>query len=63
MALLDSEAKMKPRGVAGTVLVYKILGGAGFKGNNLDHLCDLGQFVMNNMGTMGVSMQSCALPG
>ena len=63
VALLDSDAKMKPRGVAGTVLVYKILGGAGFKGKNLDHLCELGDFVMKNMGTMGVSMQSCALPG
>ena len=63
VALLDSQGSMKPRGVAGTVLVYKILGGAGFKGKNLDHLCELGDYVMKNMGTMGVSMLSCSLPG
>lgn len=54
---------MKPRGVAGTVLVYKILGGASINGKNLDHLCELGDYVMKNMGTMGVSMLSCSLPG
>ena len=35
-ALLGSLGKMKPRGVAGTSLLYKILGGAAFEGKNLD---------------------------
>jgi len=54
---------MKPRGVAGTVLVYKILGGASFGGKNLDYIADLGDYVLKNMFTFGVSMNSCSLPG
>jgi len=37
---------MKPRGVAGTVLVYKVLGGASISGKNLDEICDLGEHVL-----------------
>lgn len=54
---------MKPRGVAGVVLFEKVLGGAAFKGKNLDQVCELGEYLQKNMGTMGVSMLSCSLPG
>jgi hypothetical protein len=33
---------MKPRGVAGTSLLYKILGGASFLDKGIDYICNLG---------------------
>ena len=40
--LLDAAGEVKARTMAGTVLVYKILGGASFKGEDLDDICELG---------------------
>jgi dihydroxyacetone kinase len=34
---------MKPRGVAGTVLLYKILGAASFNGMKVDAIADMGE--------------------
>jgi len=56
-------AKMLPRGVAGTSLLYKILGGAAYNDKNLAHLEDLGKTINENLFTFGVSMDSCSLPG
>lgn len=64
VALLDSLGpKMKPRGVAGTVLLYKILGGASYQGKNLDQVVALGEDILKNMFSFGVSFDSCSLPG
>lgn len=64
IALLDTlGSKMKPRGVAGTVLLYKILGGASFQGKKLDEIANLGEDILKNMFSFGVSFDSCSLPG
>jgi dihydroxyacetone kinase-like protein len=64
IALLDTLGpKMKPRGVAGSVLLYKILGAASFLGKNLDSIAALGEEMLKNMYSMGVSFDSCSLPG
>jgi dihydroxyacetone kinase-like protein len=54
---------MKPRGVAGVSLLYKILGGAAHDNKNLDYVHELGERVLSNMSTFGVSMDCCSLPG
>lgn len=64
VALLDTlGSKMKPRGVAGTVLLYKILGAASYHGKKLDEVADLGQDILGSMYSFGVSFDSCSLPG
>lgn len=51
------------RGLAGTVLVYKILGAAAQQGMNLQQLKVLGNAITKNIQTLGVSLTSCAIPG
>lgn len=63
IALLETGGNMKPRGVAGTALLYKILGAAAAQGSNLDEVHALGEKVLKSMFTFGVSMDSCSLPG
>jgi dihydroxyacetone kinase len=64
VALLDTLGpKMKPRGVAGTVLLYKVLGGASYQGKNLDHCVALGEEILKNTFSFGVSFDSCSVPG
>jgi dihydroxyacetone kinase len=64
IALLDTlGSKMKPRGVAGTVLLYKILGAASFNGMKVDEIADMGELILKNMYSFGVSFDSCSLPG
>ena len=60
--LLDAEGEVKPRTMAGTVLVYKILGGASFKGEDLDDIYELGEYIMKSIGTVGISMVSIGPP-
>mmetsp|Transcript_45769 Transcript_45769/g.38555 ORF Transcript_45769/g.38555 Transcript_45769/m.38555 type:complete len:121 (+) Transcript_45769:323-685(+) len=55
--------RMLPRGVAGTTLLYKILGGASYNDKKLDYLLELGQVINKNLFTFGVSLASCSLPG
>lgn len=50
------------RGLAGTVLLYKILGAAADK-LNLDELHELGTSVLEHIHTIGVSFSACSLPG
>lgn len=54
---------MKPRGVAGTVLLYKILGAASYLDKKLDYIADMGEDILKNMYSFGVSFDSCSLPG
>lgn len=57
------DSLMKPRGVAGTSLLYKILGGASFEGADLDKMVELGDEILKNLSTFGTSMECCSLPG
>lgn len=45
-ALLGSLGKMAPRGVAGTSLLYKILGGAAYEGKDLSYVHGLGETLL-----------------
>jgi len=56
-------ARVGRRGLAGTVLVHKIAGGASADGLGLDDAADLVEFVTRHMGTMGVGLDGCDVPG
>ena len=51
------------RGVAGTLLVEKIVGAAAERGDDLITLKALGERVVARMRTMGVAIRPCAVPG
>jgi dihydroxyacetone kinase-like protein len=50
------------RGVAGTVVVEKIVGAAAERGDGLDALKALGERVNAATGTMGLALTSCIVP-
>lgn len=50
--------KQRRRGVAGTILVHKILGAASKQGYSLDDLKILGERVINEIKTIGVAFSS-----
>jgi dihydroxyacetone kinase len=51
------------RGLAGTVLVHKISGAAAAKGAPLEEVVAVAQAVANAVGTIGVGLGPCILPG
>lgn len=52
------------RGLAGTVLVHKILGAQSDQGKSLQEIKKTGQILINDcIGTMGVGMGPCTIPG
>lgn len=62
IALEDEELDQGNRGVAGTVLVHKILGAAARSGMELDCLVELGQEVIDNIKTVGVALTGATVP-
>jgi dihydroxyacetone kinase-like protein len=50
------------RGVAGTLIVEKIVGAAAEQGRNLEQLKDLGDRVNRNTRSIGVALTSCTVP-
>ncbi|MGX6978279.1 DhaKLM operon coactivator DhaQ [Vagococcus elongatus] len=52
----EGSFKKRRRGVAGTVLVHKILGAAAEEGATLQELVHLGQRVVESMNTLGVAL-------
>jgi phosphoenolpyruvate---glycerone phosphotransferase subunit DhaK len=50
------------RGVAGTLVVEKIVGAAAEKGMDLKTCAELGTKVNDNTGSMGVALTSCTVP-
>ncbi|MEI3646225.1 dihydroxyacetone kinase subunit DhaK [Lactococcus lactis subsp. lactis] len=50
------------RGVAGTVLVHKILGAAAHQGASLDEIKDLADKVVNNIKTIGLALSAATVP-
>ncbi|MDT2865818.1 DhaKLM operon coactivator DhaQ [Vagococcus carniphilus] len=54
----EGSYKKRRRGVAGTILVHKILGAAAKEGKNLDELKQLGEDVIASMNTLGVALAS-----
>ncbi|EKU94355.1 PTS-dependent dihydroxyacetone kinase, dihydroxyacetone-binding subunit dhaK [Alloiococcus otitis] len=56
----SSSYKQRKRGVAGSVLVHKILGGAASKGLSLAQLVKLGKQVVDQTRTLGVSFSNAS---
>lgn len=55
----DSAGK---RGIAGTVLVHKVLGAAAENGASLSELADLARRTLAGLSSMGVSLGTCTVP-
>lgn len=55
--------KTRHRGVAGTVLLHKILGGAALSGLTLEELEEIGWDLSTSIATLGVATRSATLPG
>jgi phosphoenolpyruvate---glycerone phosphotransferase subunit DhaK len=62
VAVEDSTYTTGRRGVAGTLIVEKILGAAAERGDNLAQLKTLGDAVNKATATMGVALTSCTVP-
>lgn len=59
---IEDTGSVGNRGVAGTVLVHKILGAAAEKGMGLSELKSLGEKVVKNLATIGVSLSAATVP-
>ncbi|MCF1627395.1 dihydroxyacetone kinase subunit DhaK [Tetragenococcus koreensis] len=62
IAVEDSEFTAGKRGVAGTVLVHKILGHAARAGASLDELKKRGDEVVKKMKTIGLALHAATVP-
>ncbi|XP_022334863.2 triokinase/FMN cyclase-like [Crassostrea virginica] len=62
-ALTSSDRSAGRRGLAGTVLLNKICGALAEEGKSLEEIVQFGKRVTENMGTMGVSLTPCSVPG
>lgn len=62
IAVEDSTYTQGKRGVAGTVLVHKILGAAARSGMSLEELEELGAKVVENIKTVGVALTGATVP-
>ncbi|WVR05765.1 dihydroxyacetone kinase [Kwoniella sp. DSM 27419] len=51
------------RGLAGTILVYKIASALSDSGADLDAVEDIGKYVNSRLGTLGVGLEHCHVPG
>lgn len=58
---LDTPDKDR-RGLAGAVVMYKVLGAAADAGKSLDELVEIGERLNNNIATLAVAMKSCSHP-
>lgn len=51
------------RGLAGTALVHKLLGGASATGSSLEELLEFGKSIVANLVTLGASLDRTSVPG
>ncbi len=61
IAVENSTYTIGRRGIAGTIFVHKILGAAAEEGYSLDKIKALGDRVIRNIKTMGISLKSCTV--
>lgn len=59
MFLIQLTAVCCYRGLAGTVLVYKIAGALAERGGGLDEVHNVAEWVSKNVGTIGVGLEHC----
>jgi len=62
VAVEDSTYTTGRRGVAGTVIVEKMVGAAAEQGTNLQNCRALGERINQQTATMGVALTSCTVP-
>lgn len=62
VALRDSEGATGARGLAGTVLIHKLLGAASAEGKSLSELAAIGKRAVASLRTMGVSFSAGTSP-
>ncbi|POR51123.1 homodimeric dihydroxyacetone kinase [Paraburkholderia eburnea] len=63
VALRAHAEKHQRRGIAGTVLIHKTAGAAAARGAALDVVAATARDAAANLGTMGVALDGCTLPG
>lgn len=70
MLIVDDDCALPPgkgitggRGIAGTVLVHKIVGALASKGTSLDDIYRFATDILPHLRTMGVALSMCHLPG
>ncbi|KAF8518010.1 dihydroxyacetone kinase [Hysterangium stoloniferum] len=51
------------RGLAGTVIVYKIAGALAGRGQDMDKVFDVAAWVASRIGTVGAGLEHCHIPG
>lgn len=59
----NASLKQRRRGVAGTVLIHKILGAAVARGTSIAELTDLSASLNDNIHTIGVAASGAQIPG
>jgi dihydroxyacetone kinase len=63
VSLRKQAARNQRRGIAGTVLIHKIAGAAAARGLSLDEVAAIARHAAANLGTMGVALGGCTMPG
>ncbi|TPX70649.1 hypothetical protein SpCBS45565_g01687 [Spizellomyces sp. 'palustris'] len=59
----DRVGRAGRRGLAGTLFVHKIAGATARRGASLEQVCQRAQHVADNIGTVGVALTPCTIPG
>lgn len=62
-ALTSKDKTAGRRGLCGTVLIHKIAGALAEEGKLLEEITQVAKAAANAMGTIGVSLAPCSLPG
>ncbi|KAJ4486535.1 hypothetical protein C8J55DRAFT_424621 [Lentinula edodes] len=65
VSLLHSESSslVGPRGLAGNILVCKILGALAERGSSLENLKHAGDTIVSHLASIGVGLDHCHIPG
>jgi ATP-dependent dihydroxyacetone kinase len=67
MVIVDDDIALpdlpQARGVAGTLFVHKIAGAFAESGANLETVTEAAQQVINNVSSIGMSLDTCTVPG
>jgi dihydroxyacetone kinase len=62
-ALTSADKSAGRRGLCGTMFIFKIAGAMAEAGESLDTIVSTIKMVSANMGTMGLALGPCSLPG
>ena len=61
--LIHFDSKLTRRGLAGTILVYKLAAALSEQGADLDAVEDVAKYAVTRLGTLGVGLDHCHVPG